>query len=266
MMILTYREAGQQEISAAGLNEALLAVRSELGRVYQPYAGALEAQHRPVVDWFSYELVPVLVLLPNDGGRDARMLAVAMELCCLGGLVHDKGGGTAHMPGRSVLTGDYLYALGALRLAAAGYDDWLGSVGRVLCRRSEARLVRLDWVGRSFVPESEKIANLHKENAEAMSLAAQMAVERLDWPEVHKRAYAEFGFYLGILQGIVQNGYDVRGYEYTEALELCRSALAVRPELAAAAETFILERFERYGETRYDKKYHDEKGAAQEMA
>lgn len=245
-----------------GFREGVLAVRSALGRLYLPYAEALAQEHRPDGDWFDHELVPSLVLLPAAGrGEDARTLAVAMELCFLAGRVHDLAGGTAHMPGRSVLTGDYLYSLGALQLARAGYDGWLGSVGRALCRRSEAMLTRLGWAGRPFVPESEKVANLHKETAEAMSLVAQMAVERLDWPEAHKRAYAEFGFYLGILQGIVQNGYDTHSREYADTLELCRGSLAVRPVLAAAAETFILERFARYDETRYD-----EKGAEQEMA
>ena len=231
----------------AAFNEGLLAVRSVLGRMFLPYAAALSPEHRPAADWFSYELVPSLVLLPGDGNCEGtRTLAAALELCFLAGRVHDLAAASGRVSGRAILTGDYLYSQGALQLSRAGYDGWLGDVGRLLCRRSEAMLARSGRSGRTFVPESEKILGLHKENAEAMALAAQMATESLDWPDAHKRAYAEFGFYLGILQGIVINGYDTGSREYADTLDLCRGSLAVRPALAEAAESFILAKFVRY--------------------
>lgn len=207
------------------------AVRLTVDRLYASCAGELAAEYRPAADWLNFDLLPTLVLLPGlccgSEKMDAAMrdLAAAMELSFLGGRIHDLAAAKNPVNGRSILIGDDLYTLGALRLSKAGYDQWLGSVGRILCSRSEAMLNRIGWVGRSFVPEAERVVNLHRESGDAFALAAEIAASRVDMPEAERKAYAEFGFYLGVLQGMVINGHDTSGSEFAAVLRSCRGAL-----------------------------------------
>ncbi len=228
------------------LNSGLLAVRSALTREYLPLAARLPENLQPDASWQEREVLPTLVLLPTLGKTDlclrAEKLALAMELCYLAGRVHDLAAAAADadgMYGRSILIGDYLYAAGAVQLANAGFDRRLGKVGRILSRRAEARLVSERWNERAYVPESEKIANLAKDTAEGFSLAASMAADLAELSAEQQQAYTEFGFYLGVLQGISLNGYR-KGAAADEALAYCRRALLHIPACASLAEEMLL--------------------------
>lgn len=224
--------------------EKLLEVRALLGRKYQPYARMLPESCRPEADWLNMELLPGLVLLPVVFGEGENpnigRLAGAMELSFLAGRIHDLAMLEDGMLARSILCGDYLYAAAGLLLSGAGYEGWLGRVGKVLCRRSEGKIGELGWAGRAYIPPKERVAALHKQNAEGFALAAEMAVEGLHgdldtWPE--------FGYYVGILQGMALQGLTGEAYskEYGQALEQAVSALAGLPrELALAAREHIL--------------------------
>ncbi len=242
-----------RELSRAKVNEGLLSVRSALHKNYNAHAEMLPPELRPRLDWLTLDLLPTVVLLPDS--RDSQRLALALELSYLAGCVHDAAVEAGkELSGRAILVGDYLYALAAVKLAHCGYDGWLGRMGRVLARRSEGMLARQYWAERPYVTEAEKIANLHKENAEGFALAAKMAAEGTDWAADAKKAYAEFGFYLGILQGICRNAYRRDGAAYAEALQNCRAALADVPQVRALAGELILNKFEEQVETEYDKK------------
>lgn len=228
------------------LNSGLLAVRSALTREYLPLAARLPEHLQPDASWQEREVLPTLVLLPTLGKTDlclrAEKLALAMELCYLAGRVHDLAAAAADadgMYGRSILIGDYLYAAGAVQLVNAGFDGRLGKVGRILSRRAEARLVSERWNERAYVPESEKIANLAKDTAEGFSLAASMAADLAELSAEQQQAYTEFGFYLGVLQGISLNGYR-KGAADEEALAYCRRALLHIPACASLAEEMLL--------------------------
>jgi hypothetical protein len=242
-----------RELSWAKVNEGLLSVRSALHKNYNAYAEMLPPKLRPHLDWLTLDLLPTLVLLP--GSPDSEKLALALELSYLAGCVHDEAVSAGkELPGRAILVGDYLYAASAVKLAHVGYDGWLGRVGRVLARRSEGMIVRQYWAERPYVTEFEKIANLHKENAEGFSLAATMAAEKTDWSMAEKKAYAEFGFYLGMLQGICRNAYRRDSGAYAEALQNCRTALANVPQVEVLAGEHILSKFENQVGAEYDKK------------
>lgn len=228
----------------AELAARLLTVRSAVARDFLPLAESLPEQVLPGADWLERELLPTLVLLPAVTGETntlprAAKLALALELSFLAGRVHDKTAAAKAINGRAILAGDYLYAKSALTLTDCGFDGWLGKVGRQLSRRSEARRERLDWRERAFVPEAEKLANLPKENAEGVSLAAAMAAEAAGMTQKAADAYAEFGFYLGILQGIILSGYT-RGAAFDEAVAAARGALLHIPQLAEGAEPMLL--------------------------
>ncbi len=228
----------------AELAARLLKVRSAVARVFLPLAERLPAQVLPGAGWPEREMLPTLVLLPQAAGNiaawaRAEKLALALELSFLAGRVHDNTAAADNIHGRAILAGDYLYAQSALTLTDCGFDGWLGKVGRQLARRSEARRERLDWQGRAFVPEAEKLANLPKENGEGVSLAAAMAAEAAGMAPKAADAYAEFGFYLGILQGIILSDYT-RGAAFAEALAQARGALLHIPQLSEAAEQTLL--------------------------
>ncbi len=238
----------------AGLAARLLTVRSEVAKIFLPLAAALPERIVPASSWLERELLPTLALLPalHNAAADAaraEKLALALELSFLAGRLHDNAA-AAGVSGRAILAGDFLYARSALTLTESGFDAWLGKVGRVLARRSEARRERLDWRERAFVPEEEKLAALPKENAEGVSLAAAMAAEAAGLPPEAAEAYAGFGFYLGVLQGVCLNGYS-RGAAYREAYAQAEQALArlaEPPRLAEAAERLLLSRFAAAGQ------------------
>ncbi len=238
------------------LQAELLQVRGLLHRNFRPYAGLLAAEYQPPADWLNRELVPTLILLPsvcadNDGlprpaAAKIRNLALAMELSFLASRVHDlcaagKKPETADSavltaPSRAILVGDYLYTLAAMRVAESGYNQWLARIGRTICRRSEARLARLRWPARPYVTEAEKLANLHKEQAEGMALVAEMSLAELDWSENARQAWTEFGFYVGLAQGILLDSGNP-----AEALAKAGQILQSLPlKLQAAAQTNIL--------------------------
>ncbi len=227
----------------AELAARLLKVRSAVARDFLPLSESLPEQVLPGANWLEREMLPTLVLLPAAGDANtlprAEKLALALELSFLAGRVHDKTAAAETVNGRAILSGDYLYAKSALTLTDCGFDGWLGKVGRVLARRSEARRERLDWRERAFVPEAEKLSLLPKENAEGVSLAAAMAAEAAGMTQKEADAYAEFGFYLGILQGIRLSGYPW-GAAAEEAAAAARGALLHIPQLAPAAEQMLL--------------------------
>lgn len=237
---------GKKTAARAEINRRLLAVHAGIKRDYLPLAASLPPAEQPALDWAGKNLLPLLVLLPlaDMPAAKAVKLAAAIELSYLAGRVHDLCSGGAALSGRAILLGDYFYALSAVRLHNAGYDGWLAKVGRTMSRRSEARLNRLAWAQRAYVPEEEQLANLPKEHAEAVSLAAKLAAEAAELNENAAAAYAEFGFYLGVLQGLLL--YDHRhteafGQAWAQALAKARAAVAELPDLAALAEEMLLE-------------------------
>lgn len=233
------------------LQESLLAVRTLLGKAYQPYAKLLPAFCQPSMDWLNQDLLPTLVLLPNTGetAEEARVLALALEISFLAGRVHDLTALARKeqpaLTSQAILVGDYLYAAAAIKMVNSGYNQWLGRVGRTLCRRSEGKLARLNWQTRAYVPEEERLLNLHKENAEGLALAAELAVAKLDWQPKERQAWAEFGFYVGQAQGILLLEPVLRRpgcLAFAEALAQAEQALADLPCLRVAAEELILKR------------------------
>lgn len=228
------------------VNERLLVVRGAICREYLPLSERLAQELRPSMDFVGRDFLPILVLLPTGKLTESAAvdLAAAMEFAYLAGRVHDlnadRGGA---LGGHAILLGDYLYAYAAVRLNNAGYDDWLEKVGRALVRRSEARQVSLSWEKRAYVTEEERLANLSKEHAELLSLAARLAAESAGYSAEDTAAYAEFGFYLGILHGLT-----VLGYGSTEAAQGLRDSSAVKartalerlPELAEIAADMLL--------------------------
>lgn len=246
------------------VQESLQAVRVLLAKSYQPYARQLPEDCQPALDWLNRDLLPVLVLLPNAG--EARNLALALELSFLAGRVHDLTAvarGSQHIvaeaTSRAILVGDYLYAAAAIKMAKSGYNQWLGRVGRVLCRRSEGKLTRLSWQARSYVPEEERLLNLHKENAEGLALAAELAVAKLDWPPEEKQAWAEFGFYVGQAQGLLLLETQPNGLAFADAVAKAEQALSGLPCLQSAANELILKRLRTLNNDGDNKKQSDEK-------
>lgn len=227
----------------AELAARLLTVRSAVARDFLPLSESLPDTVLPGTGWLEREMLPTLVLLPAVGKANALLraekLALALELSFLAGRVHDRTAAAEPVNGRAILAGDYLYTKSALTLTDCGFDGWLGKVGRVLARRSEARRQRLDWRERAFVPEAEKFALLPKENAEGISLAAAMAAEAAGMTQKAADAYAGFGFYLGILQGISLYGYKWSAAA-EEAVDAARGALLHIPCLLEAAEQMLL--------------------------
>lgn len=236
------------------LQASLLAVRTLLGKAYQPYARRLPAFCQPSMDWLNQDLLPTLVLLPNMGetAAEAQVLALALEISFLAGRVHDLTAlarkeqfALINSTSQAILVGDYLYAAAAIKMVNSGYNQWLGRVGRTLCRRSEGKLARLSWQTRAYVPEEERLLNLHKENAEGLALAAELAVAKLDWRPKERQAWAEFGFYVGQAQGLLLLEPVLRRpgcAAFAEALAQAEQALVDLPWLHAAAEELILKR------------------------
>lgn len=245
----------QRQVNSS-LQTGLLRVRGLLHRNFCPYAELLAAEYQPTADWLNRELVPTLILLPSvctdnvcrDKSTFAGIcnLALAMELSFLANRVHDlcaagKKPETTDSfaltaSSRAILVGDYLYTLAAMRIAESGYNQWLARIGRTICRRSEARLARLRWPSRPYVTEAEKLANLHKEQAEGLALAAEMSLAELDWPENERQAWTEFGFYVGLAQGILLEFGNP-----TEAVEKAGQILqTLPPKLQTIAQTNIL--------------------------
>lgn len=235
--------------------EKLLEVRAVLGREYLPYARLLPRSGRPEADWLTMELLPTLVLLPGCFGEVANPreveLAAALEISFLAGRVHDLttvGGGLT----RGILCGDYLYAAAGLLLLGAGYEAWLGRVGKVLCRRSEGKLMELGWSGRAYVPPEELVQALREQNAEGFALAAEMAISGCaadvnNGRDEERNAWSEFGYYVGILQAMqtrrLGTAFD---REYDRAVRQAKEAAAVLPGAwGKAAEELILQRLER---------------------
>lgn len=254
------------------LQKNLLTVRGLLHKNYQPFAELLAAEYQPPADWLNRDLLPSLILLPPVLPQSARAevsaadscnLALAMELSFLAGRVHDllamsdnvsakTSAGNAGQTGltaasRAILVGDYLYTAAAMKLARSGYGQWLARIGRTICRRSEAKLARLRWPALPYVPETEKLANLHKENAEAMALAAEIALSKLDWPENERQAWTEFGFYVGLAQGVLLT--DGSRSACADAVRQAEQALKDLPEVQAAARTMILSKFDITGKS-----------------
>lgn len=234
------------KIEKQTVNSRLLAVRGVIRRDYLPLADRLAEPLRPTLDFAGQDVVPLLVLLPMGDVARARAvdLAAAMQLAYLAGRVHDLNSEQgAELCGHAILVGDYLYAFAALRLHNAGFAGWLDRMGRSLVRRSEARQERLGWGKRPYVAYEERLANLPREHAETLSVAAGLAADAAGMHGDAAAAYAEFGFYLGILHGI-----EVDGLPHNEpcdkgrarALRDARAALAKLPELAPAAEELLL--------------------------
>lgn len=232
------------------VNERLLKVRGAISRDCLPMIGRLSPELQPKMDFAGRDFLPLLVLLPTAQGdeRAAVNLAQAMECAYLAGRVHDLNSDMAQRQGaepcgHAILLGDYLYAHSAVLLSSGGYDGWLDKVGRALVRRSEARQVRLSWDKRAYVTEEERLANLPKEHAEMVSLAAKLAAEAAGYNAEETAAYAEFGFYLGILHGL-----EILGYTSGEAAQglrdssvvKARAALEKLPELAELAADMLL--------------------------
>lgn len=233
------------------INSRLLAVRGAVGRVYLPQMARLEANLQPKTDFAGQDVLPLLVLLPTLNVDEAAAvdLAAAMQLAFLAGRVHDLNADTKaerndKLCGHAILVGDYLYAFAAVRLHNAGFDGWLDKVGRSLVRRSEARQQRLSWEKRPYVADEEKLHNLPKEHAEVVAVAAGLAAEAAEMNAEQAAAYAEFGFYLGILQGLTvyEIPKSVAGDKArAKAAANARLALSKLPELAVVAEEMLIE-------------------------
>lgn len=228
------------------VNSRRLAVLGVITRDYLPLADNLAAAVCPRLDFAGRDMLPLLVLLPTTGLAEAAAvnLAVAMEFSYLAGRVHDLNteSGSA-LSGHAILVGDYLYALAAVRLNNAGYDNWLDKTGRVLARRSEARIERLAWDKRAYVTDDERLAILPKEHAEAVALAAQIAADAAGMAENEKAAYAEFGYYLGILQAMQVYACppaDAYVKAACAARQKAEAAIAGLPVLAPAAVDMLL--------------------------
>lgn len=230
-------------LEKAMINSRLLAVRGVIKREFMPKAERLGEDYRPKLDFAGGDVVPLLVLLPTCAMQEkaAVDLAAAMQFAYLAGRVHDLT--TVHhsaMSGHAILVGDYLYAFAAIRLANAGYDDWLDKMGRALVRRSEAALVRLGWSKRAYVTKEEQLANLPKEHAELLALAAKLAAKAGGLADEECAAYAEFGFYLGLLHGM-----EIYGYSLGEAHELAmlkaEEALCALGDMSKLAKRLLLE-------------------------
>lgn len=228
------------------INSRLLAVRGVISRDYLPLAGRLAEPLRPTLDFAGQDVVPLLVLLPMADVADKRAvdLAAAMQLAYLAGRVHDlnteQGG---ELCGHAILVGDYLYAFAAVRLHNAGFAGWLDKMGRALVRRSEARQVRLGWSKRPYVACEERLANLPREHAEVLAVAAGLAADAAGLVGDAAAAYTEFGFYLGVLHGIEVNGLphnEACDRERALALNRARAALGELPHLAKKAEVLLL--------------------------
>lgn len=234
----------------AAINSRLLAVRGVLSREYLPLAGRLPENVRPELDFAGQDAIPLLVLLPMCAAEDkaALDLAAAMEFAYLAGRVHDLNC-DANLPqggklnGHAILVGDYLYAFAAVRLNGCGLDGWLDKIGNALVRRSEARQQRLGWDKRPYVADEEKLANLAREHAEVVALAGRLAAGAAKLPDEQQAAYAEFGFYLGLLHGISVCKFapsEAVCQAESRALAGARAALGRLPELSAAAEELLL--------------------------
>lgn len=228
----------------AEVNSRLLAVRAavkkDLSVPGAPAEAGLLRDEQDVQD-----ILPLLVLIPlaDKPAAEAVRLAVSLELAYLAGRIHDLACRAEAPPrGSSILIGDYLYALSAARLNADGYDSWLGKVGRSLARRAEAAICRLQWAERAYVPEDERLANLHKEHAEAISLAAGLAAEASGMNEAETAAYTEFGFHLGVLQGMRLYGCDGAAYMQAKEQSLAKAEAAVSalPQVSPLAKLLLL--------------------------
>ena len=242
----------------SAMQESLLAVRAHLDKVYQPYAERLPLFCQPTLDWLNQDLLPTLVLLPNIGeaAEEAHNLALALEISFLAGRVHDLAAlarksqpSSNKLTSQAILVGDYLYAAAAIKMVNSGYNQWLGQVGRTLCRRSEGKLARLSWQTRAYVPETERILNIHKENAEGLALAAELAVAKLAWSPKERQAWTEFGFYVGQAQGILLLEPLLRRSDclaFEDALLQAERALFNLPNLQAVAKELILKRLFNY--------------------
>ena len=252
------------------LQESLFAVRGLLHKNCQPYIDRLAPEYQPAFDWLNRDLLPVLIILPNTLDKshccvsnNICNLALAMEISFLAGRVHDlmaiirnnqPGQGRSDMSeaSRAILVGDYLYTLAANKLAQSGYSQWLERIGRTLCRRSEAKLARLRWQTRPYVSEKERLANLHKEHAEGVALAAEMAVANTDWSENERQAWTEFGFYVGQAQGVLLNE---PGRDCSKAIYQAEKVISILPlQLQASAKAVILNRFG-HGANHWRKEY-----------
>lgn len=232
------------------VNERLMSVRGAVSRDCLPMIERLTPELQPPMDFVGQDFLPLLVLLPmvKNKERSAVNLAHAMECAYLAGRVHDLNSDVAvqqgqELCGHAILVGDYLYANAAVLLNSLGYDGWLDKVGSALVRRSEARQVRLSWDKRAYVTEEERLANLPKEHAELVSLAARLAAEAADFAADEMAAYAEFGFYAGVLHGLAVLGYtsgEVADRAMQQNFAKARAALAKLPDLADTATDMLL--------------------------
>lgn len=239
-------EKSSKKVEKSNINSRLLAVRGVIRRDYLPLADRLAEPLRPTLDFAGQDVVPLLVLLPMAEVANARAvdLAAAMQLAYLAGRVHDLNSEQgAELCGHAILVGDYLYAFAALRLHNAGFAGWLDRMGRSLVRRSEARQVRLGWHKRPYVAYEERLTNLPREHAEVLSVAAGLAADAAGLRGEEAAAYAEFGFYLGILHGIEVDGLphnEPCDRERARALHNARAALYKLPEISLPAEELLL--------------------------
>ena len=99
------------------------------------------------------------------------------------------------------------------------------------------------------MPETERILNIHKENAEGLALAAELAVAKLAWSPKERQAWTEFGFYVGQAQGILLLEPLLRRSDclaFEDALLQAERALFNLPNLQAVAKELILKRLFNY--------------------
>ncbi len=94
---------------------------------------------------------------------------------------------------------------------------------------------------------------MHKQNAEGFALAAEMAMsgcaaETNNRQDEKRKAWSEFGYYVGILQAMQIHRYMGTAFdrEYDRAMSQAKEAAAVLPgALGKAADELILQRLER---------------------
>ncbi len=195
------------------LSELLLQVKNRLNEDYLLYKDLLEQKQIAPDNWLNSALLPTLLLLPaaviGKATKKEVNLASMIEMSYLAQFIHNhapqKGDGSCYrMP---ILIGDFLFAAAIKGLVKENQTKWLERMGNVICRMNEGCAVRSSWSDRSYVPVDEKVDNLQKEYAELSALSGIIGSEAGELDPEASQVYTAFSFYVGVIQGILLNGY-----------------------------------------------------------